>query len=108
LGAAARTAVIAGTATAVSRGVNNSLENTARHRQQATQNAREQSQAELEQIKAQLAAMQEQQLVTDQTRAIATTASPDLTVQLQQLACLKEAGALTDEEFQAAKTKLLR
>ena len=32
---------------------------------------------------------------------------PDLMAQLQQLAKLKEAGALTDEEYAAAKAKLL-
>ncbi len=107
LGTAARTAVVAGTATAVSKGVNNSMDNAARDRQQTVQNASYQSQAELEQMKAQLAAMQERQLTTDQARAAAANGSPDLTAQLQQLARLKESGSLTDEEFQAAKTKLL-
>jgi hypothetical protein len=35
------------------------------------------------------------------------TAAPDLTTQLQQLAQLHTAGALSDEEFTAAKQKLL-
>ena len=34
-------------------------------------------------------------------------AGPDLMTQLQQLAQLKEAGALTDDEYAAAKAKLL-
>jgi hypothetical protein len=83
------------------------MDNAARDRQQTVQNASYQSQAELEQMKAQLAAMQERQLTTDQARAAAANGSPDLTAQLQQLARLKESGSLTDEEFQAAKTKLL-
>jgi hypothetical protein len=34
-------------------------------------------------------------------------AAPDMTAQFQQLAQLHESGALTDEEFTAAKQKLL-
>jgi len=34
-------------------------------------------------------------------------AGPDLTAQLQQLAQLRDSGILTDEEFAAAKQKLL-
>jgi hypothetical protein len=37
----------------------------------------------------------------------APAAGPDLTAQLQQLAQLHNAGVLTDEEFAAAKQKLL-
>ena len=39
--------------------------------------------------------------------APAPAAAPDLMGQLQQLAQLKDAGALTDEEYAAAKAKLL-
>jgi len=67
------------------------------------------SQAQIEEMQAQMAEMQAQQV---QNAAAATPApqaemSTDLTTQLQQLAQLKESGMLTDDEFQAAKTKLL-
>ena len=39
--------------------------------------------------------------------AAAAPAGDDLTAQLQQLAALKEQGILSDEEFAAAKAKLL-
>ena len=113
---AATTAVVAGTATAVSKGVSGSMDKAAMSKQQqmeqqqAAQNAANQSQAELEQMKTQLAAMQAQQLRADQAQAIAAAAPPaqsDLITQLQQLTQLKQAGALSEDEFQAAKAKLL-
>lgn len=113
---AATTAVVAGTATAVSKGVSGSMDNAAMSKQQqmeqqqVAQTAANQTQAELEQMKAQLAAMQAQQLQADQaqaTTAAAPSAQPDLITQLQQLAQLKQAGALSEYEFQAAKAKLL-
>jgi len=78
--------------------------------QQVAQTAANQAQAELEQMKAQLAAMQAQQLQADQaqaTTAAAPSAQPDFITQLQQLVQLKQAGALSEYEFQAAKAKLL-
>jgi glutamate/tyrosine decarboxylase-like PLP-dependent enzyme len=109
LGMAARTAVVAGTATAVSKGVSGSMDKAAMSKQMEQQQAA-QNAAELEQMKAQLAAMQAQQLQTDQTRAT-TMAAPsgqtDLIAQLQQLTQLKQSGALSEDEFQAAKAKLL-
>jgi parvulin-like peptidyl-prolyl isomerase len=108
---AATTAVVADTATAVSKGVSGSMEQAAMSKQQqVAQTAANQTQAELEQMKAQLAAMQAQQLQADQaqaTTAAAPAARPDLIAQLQQLTQLKQAGALSEDEFQAAKAKLL-
>ena len=113
---AATTAVVAGTATAVSKGVSGSMDEAAMSKQQqmeqqqVAQTAVNQAQAELEQMKAQLAAMQAQQLQADQaqaTTAAAPSAQPDLITQLQQLAQLKQAGALSEYEFQTAKAKLL-
>jgi hypothetical protein len=56
----------------------------------------------------------EQQATYDQGVAAAQQAAPapaaptmDLTAELQKLGSLKEAGILTDEEFSAAKAKLL-
>jgi hypothetical protein len=41
------------------------------------------------------------------TTATAPSAQPDLVTQLQQLTQLKQSGALSEDEFQAAKVKLL-
>ena len=93
LGTAARTAVVAGTATAVSG-------NVARR-----QNARAQSKAE-EQYEAQQ--QQQQQYAAPPPAAPEPEASTDdLIAQLKKLGELKEAGVLDDAEFQVAKAKLL-
>ncbi len=97
---AATTAVVAGTATAVSKGVSGSMDQAAMSKQQ---------QMEQQQV-TQSAANQAQQLQADQARATtaaAPSAQPDLITQLQQLTQLKQAGALSEDEFQAAKAKLL-
>ena len=82
---AARTAVVAGTATAVS------------GRVARRQNARwaEEDQAEYDQQMAQ------------QQQAPPAPAATDNTAELQNLAQLHSQGVLTDEEFAAAKAKLL-
>jgi hypothetical protein len=99
VGMAARTAVVAGTATAVSGGV-------ARR-----QNARAQSKAD-----EQYAAQEQQQYAPPPQEYVqAAPAAPaepeastdDLIAQLKKLGELKEAGVLDDAEFQVAKAKLL-
>lgn len=101
LGMAARTAVVAGTATAVSGNVQRRQMN--RQQQSADAQAYEQQQADYEaQQRANLAA---QQAAAQQ--AAAAPAGNDTLQQLQQLADLKQQGMLTDEEFSAAKAKLL-
>jgi membrane protease subunit (stomatin/prohibitin family) len=80
---AARTAVVAGTATAVSGRV--------QRRQAAKYDAQDQQQYEQEQQYAQPAPAPEE----------------DATAQLQNLAALHTQGVLTDEEFAAAKAKIL-
>jgi Short C-terminal domain len=130
VGTMARTAVIAGTATATSRAVSGSMEHSAQQKQMAAEQQQmmaqqaqdaqaqaQQSQAQVEQMQAQMAAMQAQQAQAQmaamqaQPAQQASTASPgggtDMMAQLQQLAKLKESGILSDEEFQAAKAKLL-
>ena len=130
VGTMARTAVIAGTATATSRAVSGSMEHSAQQKQMAAEQQQmmaqqaqdaqaqaQQSQAQIEQMQAQMAAMQAQQAQAQmaamqaQPAQQAGTASPgggtDMMAQLQQLAKLKESGILSDEEFQAAKAKLL-
>jgi len=94
VGMAARTAVVAGTATAVSGGV-------AR---------RQQSKAEAK------AAEQQQQYAPPPQEYVAAappapaepeTSTDDLIAQLKKLGDLKDAGVLDDAEFQVAKAKLL-
>jgi multidrug resistance efflux pump len=95
---AARTAVVAGTATAVSGSV-------ARHQQQkAEAQAQEQyaaQQAQQEQYAAQQAATQQAQA------APPSGGDTDLVAELQKLATLKQQGILSEEEFTAAKSRLL-
>ncbi len=103
VGAMATTAVVAGTAGAV------------RHRQDvkyANQAAQQQanaaaidSQQQLAEMQAQMADLQAQQA----TAAVAPAAAPsnDLMTQLNQLSQMKASGVLTDEQFEAAKAKLL-
>ena len=102
VGTVARTAVIAGTATAVSNKVSERQYNRSAQKQQAqmADEAALSNQAEIEQMQAQMQAMQAQQVQ-------AAASPPDLTAKLQQLAELKAAGVLSDEEFAAAKAKLL-
>jgi hypothetical protein len=98
IGMAARTAVVAGTATAVSGSV-------ARHQQQKAEGqAQEQyaaQQAQAEQYAAQQAATQQAQ--PPQPQAGGT----DLVAELQKLAALKDQGVLSEAEFAAAKARLL-
>lgn len=88
LGTMARTAVVAGTATAVSGSV-------MRHQQ---------ARAEQE---AQARAYQQQQQQAAAPPASEPPTAADLTTRLKELADLNAAGAITDEEFSAAKAKLL-
>lgn len=79
----ARTAVVAGTATAVSNRVS---------RRQATRWAAQE---------------QEQAATPEQNYAPEPTAQVDVADELQKLATLKEQGVLTEEEFATQKAKLL-
>ncbi|WP_441782953.1 SHOCT domain-containing protein [Leifsonia sp. 2TAF2] len=95
IGMAARTAVVAGTATAVSG-------NVQRRQAEKAQGQYEQQQYEQQQAAAQQAAAQP---------AAAPQAAPpaedDMMAKLQQLATLHSQGVLTDEEFAGAKAKIL-
>ncbi len=102
VGAVATTAVVAGTAGAVHHHQEKKWANQA-----AEQQAQEQAQTQ-----AQMEAMQAQQVAAAAAAPAAAAAAPvgasdDLTAQLGQLAQLHQAGVLTDEEFAAAKAKLL-
>jgi hypothetical protein len=100
----ARTAVIAGTATAVSNGVSRRQAGRwAAHDERAQANAYAQQQHD-----------QAQQQAAAQAAAAQAAAAPpaaarggDLSSELQKLADLKAAGVLSDAEFAAAKAKLL-
>jgi hypothetical protein len=90
---AARTAVVAGTATAVSGRVH--------HRQQQKYAAQDQQAYEQQVYEQQMAAQQVA------AQAPAAPAEPDYTAELEQLAQLKAQGILTEEEFQAKKKQIL-
>jgi len=88
----ARTAVIAGTASAVGGRVN--------HRQQEKWAAQDQQQYAQQQ-------QQQQQYAPPPPAAPAAPAENDTIAQLKQLGELHEQGILTDEEFAAQKAKIL-
>ena len=101
VGMAARTAVVAGTATAVSGSV-------ARHQQAKDQEQYEQQQYEAQQQQAAMNAAAQQAVAQQQAAAPAAPAGgTDVVAELQKLAALKEQGILSDDEFAAAKAKLL-
>ena len=94
VGTMARTAVIAGTATAVSGRVAAKQQSAAMQGQAAAQQDAD--------TQARLAALEEQPAAP-----VSAPAGDDLVSQLQKLADLKAAGVLDQAEFDAAKAKLL-
>jgi hypothetical protein len=110
VGAVATTAVVAGTAGAVHHRQEQKWANQAAQQQAQQQTAS--NQAEMEAMQQQLAQMQAQQAAAAAAAPAAAAAAPagassDLMGQLNQLAQLHQAGVLSDEEFAAAKAKLL-
>ena len=103
-----RTAVIAGTATAVSGGMQrrSASKQQEAYEQDAANQAAYESQAQLADMQAQMDAMKAQQAPPAAPAAPAAPAD-DTMAQLKQLADMKTSGLLTDEEFAAAKAKLL-
>jgi Short C-terminal domain len=102
IGGIARTAVVAGTATAVS--------NRVSRRQGNRWAAKDQQQAEADQQQAEAEAYeQEQDAAQQQAPPPQAPAAPqaDMLTQLQQLGELKASGVLTEEEFAAQKAKIL-
>lgn len=103
IGLAARTAVVAGTASAVSGA-------SMRHQQQRAEGQYEQQQYEAAQQQAQIDAAAQNAAAQ---YAPATPAPPaaggadDMIAKLQQLASLRDSGVLSEQEFSAAKQKLL-
>lgn len=103
IGLAARTAVVAGTASAVGGAMS-------RNQQQRAQGQYEQQQYEAAQQQAQIDAAAQNaaaQYAAPPAAAPAAGGADDMIAKLQQLASLKESGVLSDEEFAAAKQKLL-
>jgi len=92
----ARTAVVAGTATAVSNRVS---------RRQANRWSQQEEQAYYQQQYEQQQA--QQQYAQQAPAAQPAAAAPDPIDQLKDLAELKDKGILTDAEFQAQKAKIL-
>jgi hypothetical protein len=86
----ARTAVVAGTATAVSNRV-----------------SRRQANRWSQQDEAQYAQQQQQYYAAPPPPQPEQAAAPDTVTQLKQLADLKQQGILTDAEFEAQKAKIL-
>jgi hypothetical protein len=106
IGGIARTAVVAGTATAVSNRVSRRQGNrwAEKDQQQADAQAYEQQQADDQQ---QAYAPPQQQAYAPPPPPPAAPAQADVLTQLQQLGELKSAGVLTEEEFAAQKAKIL-
>jgi hypothetical protein len=107
IGMAARTAVVAGTATAVSGSV--SRHQQEKYNDQAQQQAYEaqQQQAAMDAAAAQAVANAQAAQAAPAAPAAPAPAADDLMAKITQLAQLHAQGILSDEEFAAAKAKLL-
>jgi hypothetical protein len=106
IGGMARTAVVAGTATAVSNRVSRRQANrwAAKDQQEYESQAYEQQQAYDQQ---QAYAPQPQQVYAAPPPQPAAPTQDDMITQLQKLGELKAAGVLTEEEFAAQTAKIL-
>lgn len=111
LGTAARTAVVAGTATAVVGGMTRNQQAKAQQAADAQAYRDQQQQAAMQAAAQQAAAEQQAAAAPPPPPPAAAPAAPgggsDTVAELQKLATLKEYGILSDEEFAAAKAKLL-
>jgi len=109
VGLAARTAVVAGTATAVNNGMNNRQQAKAQDQWEQEQYQAAQQQAAMNAAAQQ--AVAQQMAAAPPAPAAAPAAAPagevDIVASLQKLAALRDAGALSDAEFDAAKARLL-
>lgn len=110
VGTVATAAVVSGTMGAVHHHQQQKWANQQAEQQQAAADV--QQQADIEQMQQQLDQMQAQQAAAAAAQPTANAAAPagagdDLMAQLNQLGQLHASGVLTDEEFAAAKAKLL-
>jgi hypothetical protein len=103
---AARTAVVAGTATAVSGNV--ARRQNARAQGKADEQAAAEQQAyEAQQYEAQQAAAAQAAYAPPPPPPPAPAGGTDVVAELQKLAALRDQGILSEDEFAAAKAKLL-
>lgn len=112
IGLAARTAVVAGTASAVSGAVAGNQQRKAQSQYEQQQYEAAQQQAAIDAaaqqaVAQQTAAQQQAAVFAPPPPAGAPAAGVDIVAELQKLAALKDAGVLSDDEFAAAKAKLL-
>ena len=109
VGTAARTAVVAGTATAVVGGVKGHQQKKAYEQQQLADYDAQQQQAAMDAAAAQAVAQQQAAMQAAQPAAPAPApaAASDTMAELEKLAQMQQAGILSPEEFAAAKAKLL-
>lgn len=111
IGMAARTAVVAGTATAVSGGMQRRQQEKAQGQYEQQQYEAQQQQAQIDAAAQQAVSQQQAAMGVAAQQAAAAPAAPaggtDIVAELQKLGALKAQGILTDDEFSAAKAKLL-
>jgi malonyl CoA-acyl carrier protein transacylase len=103
---AATTAVVAGTATAVSGGIRGRQDAKSQQAAEAQAYEQEQQQAQMD-AAAQQAVAAQQAAAPPAPAAAAPSAGDDLMAQIQNLATMHSQGILSDDEFAAAKAKLL-
>lgn len=106
IGGIARTAVVAGTATAVSNRVSRRQANRWADKDQQAQDAAD-AEAYRQQQYDQQQGYPPQQAYAPPPQQAAAPAQDDMITQLQKLGELKAAGVLTEEEFAAQKAKIL-
>jgi hypothetical protein len=111
IGTAARTAVVVGTATAVSGAVAGAQQQKAAAAQQQAQNEAAQQQAQIDAAAQQAVAEQLAAQAPSEAAPAAAAAAPAITdemiAQLQKLGELHASGVLSDEEFASLKAKLI-
>ncbi|WP_350348497.1 SHOCT domain-containing protein [Agromyces sp. G08B096] len=104
---AARTAVVAGTATAVSGGIARHQQAKAEQQYEAQQYEAQQQQAAMQQAAQQAAAQQAAYSQPAAPAAAPAAGGVDVVAELTKLGDLRAQGLLSDDEFAAAKAKLL-
>jgi hypothetical protein len=107
VGTMARTAVVAGTATAVSGGMVRHAQKKEMANAQAEMYEQEQFQAQVDAAAAQAVAAQQAAASAAAPAAAPAAAEDPMITKLKELASLHAAGILSDEEFASAKAKLI-
>jgi hypothetical protein len=109
IGLAARTAVVAGTANAVGGAMagNRDRKAQAQYEQQQYQAAQQQAAMDAAAARAVAQAQPAPASPAPPAPPVPAPSGVDIVAELQKLAALKQAGVLTDDEFSAAKARLL-